>query len=101
MLYDGITKKDFQKTIGAIRKARAMVSGKCCEYPKAMMTGLQENRKCATVNCGGEHLPADETDKIVNMVLGDPLFRAFVARYNAQTTVEVNSYNAKQIRINF
>ncbi len=42
-------KRDFQKVISAIRKE--MGGG---EYPKAMCTGQQMEKRTATVNCGGE-----------------------------------------------
>ena len=97
------TKKDFQKVIGAIRKERQVAEdNKRIEYPKAMMTGQQEAKNTATVNCGGEWGPNKAmAPTIANMVLEDERFKAFLNKYEAKAHTETNSFGAFQIRINF
>lgn len=93
------TKKDFQKTIKAIRNTYTIITGKEQEYPKAMMTGRQEAKNTATVNCGRKPWCSDE--QVANVVMNDPLFKGFLTKYNATAHVEINSDGNTQVRINF
>ena len=97
------TKKDFQKVIGAIRKERQVAENdKRIEYPKAMMTGQQEAKNTATVNCGGEWGPNKAiAPEVAKMVLEDERFTAFLNKYEATAHTETNSFGAIQVRINF
>jgi len=94
------TKKDFQKTIKAIRDGSSIVSGRRQEYPKAMMTGQQEDKNTATVNCGRRPW-CKNIEQIAEAVMNDPLFKGFLKQYNATARVEINSEGNKQIRLNF
>ena len=94
------TKKDLQKAIKAIRDTYTIITGEKQEYPKAMMTGQQEEKNTATVNCGRRPWVQD-VDQIANIVMNDPLFKAFLAQYKATANFEINSEGNKQIRINF
>ena len=92
------TRKDFQKTIKAIRDTYTMICGERQEYPKAMMTGQQEEKNTATVNCGRRR---ESTETVANVVMNDPLFKGFLAQYNAKANIEINSEGKTQVRINF
>lgn len=87
-------KKEFQKVIKEIRAGRP--------YPKAMMTGQQERKGTATVNCGGAWKPSTVTREIAEEVIEDKAFQAFLARHSATAELEfVKQDNAWQIRIYF
>lgn len=96
-------KKDFQKTIAAIRKDwRVYYHTPAAQYPKAMMTGQQEENRTATVNCGGEWTCISKD--IANFVMNDKRFVDFLARRNA--TAEIESFwhyscRGYQVRIYF
>ena len=92
------TKKDFQKTIKAIRNTISIVTGEDQEFPKAMMTGQQEAKNTATVNCGRRR---ESTEAVAKVVMDDPLFRGFLAQYKAKANIEINSEGKTQVRINF
>lgn len=88
-------KKKLQKTIKAIRSE---IGG---EYPKAMMTGQQEAKRTATVNCGGEWRSAEKALKMAKEVATDPRFLVFLAECDASAKIEMNSFGAYQIRITY
>ena len=94
------TKKDLQKTIKAIRDTLTVITGEKQEYPKAMMTGQQEDKNTATVNCGRKPW-CKNIDQIANVVMNDSLFKGFLTQYSATATVEIKIDGNKQIRINF
>lgn len=79
-------KKDFQKTIAAIRQDLGM-----SEYPKAMCTGAQYAKGTATVNCGGEWRPTSSGDT-AQKVMDHPKFAAFLASHNAKAVFETGRY---------
>lgn len=87
-------KKNLQKTIKAIRK-----DGE--EFPKAMMTGQQMEKRTATVNCGGECRPKESRKRAENVLAAD-LFKAFLAEAGATARLEhVERFDAWQIRITY
>ena len=88
-----MTKKDFAKTITAIRKDLHTV-----EFPKAMMTGQQEAKRTCTVNCNGRHQGLTSAD-MASTVLNDPRFTAMLDRNNAHAVIEDNPEGFKQIRV--
>lgn len=90
-------KKDFQKTIKAIRGDRS-------EYPKPMMTEQQMEKNTASVNCGGEWFSKNPgfTERNADLVMNDERFTAFLSRWNATATKEINQrFGVTQIRINY
>ena len=88
------TKKALQKTIKAMRK-----DGE--EFPKAMMTGQQMEKRTATVNCGGEWRPKESRKRAENVLASD-LFKAFLAEAGATARLEhVERFDAWQIRITY
>lgn len=74
-------KKEFQKVIATIRKELNAAAGKSYEYPKAMMTGQQIQKKTATVNCGHSFTRPEK-------VMQHPAFIAFLQKFNASARVE-------------
>lgn len=86
-------KKNFQKTIGAIRKERND------SFPKAMMTGQQMAKNTATVNCGGEWKSAEKSLEIAKATATDPRFLVFLAECDAKAKIEPNPFGGYQIRI--
>ena len=89
-------KKDFQKTIKAIREE--MDHG---DFPKPMMTAVQMEKLEATVNCGGEWKRTEITLEIAKEVMDDSRFKDFLARNNATANIELNPFKTYQIRIHF
>ena len=94
-----MNKKDFQKTIARIRaeiNAQKMFHS---SYPKAMLTGQQEAKCTATVNCAcydGEQLARD--------IMARPDFVALLNRNNATAKIEsvkCGSYTQRQIRVDY
>lgn len=94
-------KKDFQKTISAIRKDRKESTGRDVHYPKAMMTGQQESKRTATVNCGGEWVSEQVSVEIAELVMKDHRFNDFLARYSAKAITEKNPFGGVQVRIHY
>ena len=86
-------KKEFQKTISAIRKEMND------QFPKAMMTGQQMAKRTATVNCGGEWRTEEYSLKMAKAVATDPRFIVFLAECDANAKIEANSFGGYQIRI--
>lgn len=89
-------RKDFQSVIAHLRQEGD-------RYPKAMMTGRQEVKGEATVNCGGEWGTPDTTLAMAKQVMQDEGFQSFLRRQNARAVVErVGShYPYYRIRIRF
>lgn len=96
-------KKEFQKTIGEIRKDwRVKRNTPKGEYPKAMMTSQQEAHNTATVNCGGEHCSFSRD--LADFVLADERFQKFLSDAGAEAAKEMfyhGSCPAYQVRVNF
>lgn len=87
-------KKNLQKTIKAIRN-----DGE--EFPKAMMTSQQMEKRTATVNCGGEWLPKTSR-KTAESVIENELFKAFLKEVGAVANLEhIDRFDAWQIRITY
>ena len=95
------TKKQFQKVIGSIRKDRNTAENINSNFPKAMMTYAQMEKKQATVNCGGEWSTAEKTKQIVELVLNDSRFIKFLSDNSATAKTEYNNFGSFQIRIYF
>ena len=96
-------KKEFQKTIGGIRKdwrvKRGTPKG---EYPKAMMTSQQEAHNTATVNCGGDWCSFSK--ELAECVMSDERFQKFLSDAGAEATIEKfyhGSCPGYQVRIVF
>lgn len=90
-----MNKKELQKTIKMIRAARGVG-----EYPKAMMTAAQENKRTATINCGGRSTAP--TLQTAESVLADANFKALLQKYDASAYIEQTgtaAYPYMQIRI--
>jgi hypothetical protein len=91
-------KKEFQKTIAAIRKELGSD-----EYPKAMCTGAQYAKRTATVNCGGEWRPKSSPET-AKQVMQHPKFAALLKAHDAKAVYEQGRYGDRcwtQIRIYF
>lgn len=86
-------KKDFAKTITAIRKTLGTA-----EFPKAMATGKQLANNTCTVNCNGRHQGLTTADMAI-AVLKDPRFTAMLDRNNAHAVIEDNPEGFKQVRV--
>lgn len=90
-------KKDFQKAVATARAERNARLGEKREYPKAMMTGQQQTKGTATVNCSCSAELAAE-------VINHPAIVAFLRKYGATAAVEAVNYGyyvQQQIRIHF
>lgn len=89
-------KKDFAKTITAIRKTLGTA-----EFPKAMATGQQLANSTCTVNCNDRisRRTGIDSNAIAYAVLTDPRFIAMLDRNTATATVEDNPDGFKQIRV--
>lgn len=96
-------KKAFQKTVSDIRKDwRVKRDTPQAEYPKAMMTGQQEAKNTATVNCGGEWCSFSR--ELAEYVLNDERFQKFLSDAGAEATVEGfhrGNHTGYQVRIAF
>lgn len=90
-------KKDFQKLIKTIRSE----IGEGRDYPKAMMTGQQQTKNTATINCAGMAF----AEKATQAIMEDERFQAFLTRYDATAVVEETSgwdgRPTKQIRLHY
>ncbi len=89
-------KPEFQKTIAKLRKEY-----RNREYPKAMLTGQQWDKRTATVNCGGE--ASSLTKERCMDVLNHPEFQALIKKHNATAYMERKSGpygDYFQVRIN-
>lgn len=95
------TKKDFQKTIKAIREEKEGSFNGNAMYPKPMMTAVQIEKKQATVNCGGEWVRLETSIRVADYVLADERFNEFLNKYQATAIKEVAPCGKYQIRINF
>ena len=82
-------KKEFQKTIKAIRGDAKM-------FPKPMMTTAQMEKSEATVNCGGEWSTAEATLEMAKAVMADSRFTDFLAKNNATANLELNNFKTYQ-----
>ena len=87
-------KKDFQKVIKEIRGSER-------RYPKPMMTGVQMEKRQATVNCGGEWFSYEETLKVAQEVMETNIFKDFLESHNATARIERGQLDCAQIRIQF
>lgn len=94
-------KKELQKAVGNIRKDLSEEAGRKWTYPKAMMTGQQEEKRTATVNCGGEWMSREFTEKLADQVMKDERFKTFLTKCDATARLEVNTFGTFQIRINY
>lgn len=94
-------KKEFSKIITAIRNERGEETRRNLSFPKAMMTAAQMEKHTATVNCGGEWGTAESTKAIAEVVMNDERFVAFLEKYKATATVEINNFKTYQIRITY
>lgn len=105
-------KKDLQKLVKIIRDELSQVSGGYrSDYPKAMMTGQQMERRTATINCGYTYTQGAEKEEIVrlfrqraNFIMEDQRFMNFCEGYDAISYVEevkVSGTTQVQIRINY
>lgn len=93
-----MNKKQFQKTIKAIREE--LFAGN--EYPKAMMTTQQMEKNTATVNCGGEWWRPEQSHDIAGETIIHPAFKKLIEESNATATIEpVGKCGGVQIRINY
>ena len=96
-------KKEFQNTVGKIRKDwRSQRNTPKCEYPKAMMTSQQEANNTATVNCGAEW--CSFSGELSDFVLNDDRFQKFLSDAGAEAAKEKiwrGSCPGYQIRIEF
>lgn len=91
-------KRDFQKVISAIRKE--MGGG---EYPKAMCTGQQMEKRTATVNCGGEWC-SSKSAETAQQVMENMKFVDFCVAHKAKARYEQVGSGLKkwtQIRLTF
>lgn len=90
-------KRDFQAVIAAIRDE----GGK--RFPKATMTGRQEELGTATVNCGGEWGTPSSTQAMADKIMADERFQDFLERQKGTARIEAKggSYPYYQIRITF
>lgn len=68
------TKKEFQKVVAAIR-ADAKKENPKAEYPKAMMTGQQQELGTATINCGRG---AESSRSMAQAIMKDERFKKFM-----------------------
>lgn len=99
-------KKDFQKTVKAIRDRMNAGKEYKSEYPKAMMTGQQMKKRTATINCGyGLWYTANERKERAINVMNAPEFDSFLARWNADADIEEKDngerYTTIQVRIKY
>lgn len=96
-------KRSFQKVIGDIREDWRVKHGTPNgQYPKAMMTGQQEEKNTATVNCGAEW--CSFSNELSEFVMNDKRFLKFLSDFGATAKKEeVWNYSCKgfQIRVNF
>ena len=76
-------KKEFQKTIAAIRDDYCTGN-----FPKAMCTTAQMMKNQATVNCGGEWKTTEYSTALAERVLKDPRFTALVAYHKGKAVLE-------------
>lgn len=89
-----MNKKEFQLTIKAIRKELGYGA-----FPKAMLTGAQEVKRTATVNCGFDYYDKMKTEAIVHEVFEHELFREMLKHNDAGAFIETQGVWVKQIRI--
>ena len=95
-------KKAFQKVIGEIRKDWRVKRGTPHgQFPKAMMTGQQEEKNTATVNCGAEWCSFSK--ELSEFVMKDSRFLKFLSDFGATARIEeISSYRKGfQIRLTF
>lgn len=80
-------KKEFQKTIGEIRKDwRVKRNTPNGAYPKAMMTNQQMEHNTATVNCGGGWCSFSK--ELAQFVLEDERFKKYISDAGAKAHME-------------
>ena len=95
------TKKAFQKCIKTIRDERSKSIGRKVDFPKAMMTSLQQLHGTATVNCGGEWY-GNRSKPLAEQVMEDVRFRKFLEEYDGEACIEHNpQFDSYQVRIYF
>lgn len=97
-------KKEFAKVIAAIRKDIRAELGVQIEYPKAMMTGQQERKGTATVNCGGEWCNTATAEKLAETVMNDERFQKYLKDFNCTAAYETLTFygrTAWQVRLHF
>lgn len=90
-------KKEFQKVVARIRAEQNATQERKSEYPKAMMTGQQQAKGTATINCSG-------SSTLAAGVINHPAIVAFLRSHNATAAAEAVNYGGwtqHQIRINF
>lgn len=95
-----MNKKEFQKVITAIRNDISAEKGSKVRFPKAMMTVVQEERRTATVNCGGEWGTPESTKALADRVLTDIRFVKLM-KDSTNAHIEANNFGGFQIRVNW
>jgi len=88
-------KRAFVKTVTKIRKALGTT-----DYPKAMMTGAQQAKGTATINCDCHRKEMDPM-AMQDLLFTDPLLLELLADQGATAHKEMSKDGFPQIRINY